>query len=98
VENFLTIINVIYPLSWVIIMFSFKFQLIKIAKSASQVNDISLMSWVLFTFNAFIGFSYAVFIIKDSFLNVTSSITLTVNIIAVTMIIYKRRKYKPTSL
>lgn len=93
-ENFITLINIIYPLSWIIIMFSFKFQLVKIAKSESQVNDISLISWVLFTFNAFIGFSYAVFIINDLFLNVTSSITLIINILAVGMIIYKRRKYK----
>jgi lipid-A-disaccharide synthase-like uncharacterized protein len=75
-------------------MFSFKFQLVKIAKKANAAHDISLLSWIFFTFNAFIGFSYAVFVIEDTFLNVTSSITLVVNIIAVTMITYKRKKYK----
>ncbi|WP_026960716.1 hypothetical protein [Aliagarivorans taiwanensis] len=84
----------LYPFSWLVALASFTPQIIRLMRTKSAANDISLVSWSMFQCNAILGWSYTVLVVGDPMLMVTSSLVLTANVLMLGTLIYKRTKYR----
>ncbi|MGY5450171.1 hypothetical protein ACVFI8_04420 [Agarivorans sp. MS3-6] len=88
------LIQMLYPFSWIVSILSFSPQIIRLMRTKGPAKDISFLSWIMFQCNAILAWSYTVFIVGDPLLSVTTSLVLIANLTMVSVLIYKRMKYR----
>ncbi|GDY24774.1 hypothetical protein AHAT_06640 [Agarivorans sp. Toyoura001] len=90
-------IQFLYPFSWLISILSFSPQIIRLMRIKGPAKDISFMSWIMFQCNAVLAWTYTVFVVGDPLLSVTTSLVLAANLTMVSVLVYKRLKYRDTA-
>ncbi|RKF20904.1 hypothetical protein DBZ36_02885 [Alginatibacterium sediminis] len=90
----LDMIQWLYPFSWLFALCSFSPQILRLVRTKSSAQDLSLPSWLMFLANACLGWSYAFFVVEDGMLIVSASLVAVANVCLVSVLIYKRMKYR----
>lgn len=79
-----------YPLVGLISLAAFIPQISALIKSTTSSANVSVKSWFLWTVTSVVSFGYGVYVLNDIMFCIMMGVTMFLNMIVISLIIYKR--------